>query len=245
MKKVARLAGWLLIATGTAACAADHHNPDGGRTFPPGRIQASDEFTSAILGVQWEWNHNPDDANWSLVEHPGFLRLRATRAADLLAARNTLTQVLLGPQARFTTRLRIGEMRDGQRAGLAMLQVQPNWIGVVQTAGVRRITWSSAGAQLEGPAVPPFLATSVRNLGDGKVETSISDVTSVLLRMTIADEQVSHEFSLDGGRTFSPLGQKVKLQFSGWKGARAALFSFSAADGDSGVADFDWMRVEP
>ena len=201
-----------------------HAMPDVGRSWPPVAIETSDEFTDSTLGLQWEWNHNPLDANWSLAARRGFLRLTATRATDLVAARNTLTQVLLGPATQVTTRMLVGEMRDGQRAGLAVLQVQPNWIGVVQAAGVRRITWSSAGAQLAGPL-----------LNGGALQ----------LRMKIADEQVAYEYSLDEGKTFAPLGERVKLRFSWWKGARPALFSFTTAAGEPGSALFDWLHVQP
>lgn len=199
-----------------------HAMPKVGRTWPPVAIQASDEFGSKTLQVQWEWNHNPLDSKWSLAARPGFLRLEASQASDLVAARNTLTQVLHGPATRITTRMDISGMRDGQRAGLAVLQVQPHWIGVVQTAGVRRITWSSAGALFAGPVV------------EGKF---------VELRLDIANEAARHEYSVDG-RNFRPLGNPAKLRFSWWKGARPALFSFNTGDG-AGHADFDWVRVEP
>jgi beta-xylosidase len=202
-----------------------HAMPDVGRAWPAVAIQASDEFTGATLGVQWEWNHNPLDSHWSLRAKPGFLRLTATRATDFVLARNTLTQILHGPATQVTVRMETGGMRDGQRAGLGILQVQPNWIGVVQVAGKRRITWSSAGAQLAGPQLAGDVAPQ--------------------FRLNIAAEQVSHEYSLDDGKTFQPLGDKVKLRFSWWKGARPALFSYSAGDGEAGVADFDWVHVAP
>ena len=34
------------------------------------RPQTSDDFNGAKLGPQWEWNHNPDDAHWSLSAGP-------------------------------------------------------------------------------------------------------------------------------------------------------------------------------
>jgi len=198
-----------------------HAAPDVGRT-PPVALQDSDEFAAPTLGVQWEWNHNPLDDHWSLRARPGFLRLTATQAGDFLLARNTLTQILQGPTMRVTTRLELGGLRDGQRAGLAVLQVQPNWIGVVQAAGTRRITWSSAGAQLAGPVIT----------GD-----------ALQLRLAIADESVSYEYSTDDGASFQPLGTSSKLRFSWWKGARPALFSFTTAGGEAGYADFDWVHV--
>nr|AIA94849.1 CAZy families GH62/GH43 protein [uncultured Opitutus sp.] len=49
-------------------------------------------FTAATLGLQWQWNHNPDNTKWSLTERAGHLRLRPTAATSFWTARNTLTQ---------------------------------------------------------------------------------------------------------------------------------------------------------
>ena len=199
-----------------------HAAPDVGRTWPPVAIQASDEFTTQKLGVQWEWNHNPLDANWSLAARPGFLRLTATRAVDFVAARNTLTQILQGPAMEVTVSMDLKGMRDGQRAGLGILQVQPNWIGVVRTAGMPYLTWSSAGALVRGPGIQG---------------------SSLVLRLRTENEMVSYEFSTDDGGSFTPWGDQVKLRFSWWKGARPALFSFNTGEGEPGYADFDWVHV--
>ena len=87
-------------STTTGQPVMSHAMPDVGRSWPEVTIQTLDKFDGEKLAVQWEWNHNPLDAKWSLATNPGFMRLRAVPATDFLAARNTLTQVLHGPTSR-------------------------------------------------------------------------------------------------------------------------------------------------
>ena len=57
------------------------------------RLPTDDMFRDYPLGMQWEWNHNPDNNNWSLFERPGWLRLKTSRHHQRLTqARNMLTQ---------------------------------------------------------------------------------------------------------------------------------------------------------
>ena len=59
---------------------------------------ASDEFAGPQLVLTWQWYHNPDNANWSLSERPGYLRLRTGRLSmGITDARKTLTQRTFGP----------------------------------------------------------------------------------------------------------------------------------------------------
>lgn len=208
--------------------------PDVGRVYPAVYPQTSDEFNGPRLAPQWEWNHNPVDGRWSLSARPGFLRLRATPAPDLVSARDTLTQLLQARDERITTRMAVGGMANGQRAGLAMFQVRPSWIGVVQRQGMRYITFSAGGSE--------SLGKSLGGAGAPRAHT----VRFVLLRMTVENGRVRYSYSLDRGRTYHRLGHRTRMRFSWWKAARPALFSYNIGPRGArpGVADFDWFRVK-
>jgi beta-xylosidase len=215
---------WPVIGAPPGQPVLSYAAPDVGRTFPAIYPQTSDEFNRRTLSPQWEWNHNPLDSHWSLTERPGFLRLQALPAPDLVSARNTLTQVLQGPSAQITTKLAVSGMVDGQRAGLAMFGRRPSWIGVVQNQGQRHLTFAVGGSETSGPVL---------------------DVGTVILRMQVAAEQARYSFSIDAGKTFQELGSPAPLFFSWWKAARPALFTFNSDPHASrtGLADFDWLRV--
>lgn len=56
---------------------------------PMAPYRRSDDFSGTSLLPIWQWNRVPVDGKWSLTERPGFLRLHALPATDLLAARRT------------------------------------------------------------------------------------------------------------------------------------------------------------
>jgi beta-xylosidase len=190
------------------------------------RPQTSDDFSTRALSPMWEWNHNPDGSRWSLHERPGFLRLHPSQAADLLHARNTLTETMQDESLEVTTRLDTAHMADGDRAGLSLFERSLSQIGVAGRQGARSLYFSTAGSETAGPALP-------------------NTKPIVQLRARVVADTVSYAYSLDDGRTFQPLGVPVKLVFSWWKGARPALFAFNPLATSKGFVDFDWMHYEP
>ena len=211
-----------------------HAVPDVGGGTPAVYPQTSDEFTGRELGPQWEWNHNPVDSNWSLTERPGFLRLKALPAPNLVSARNTLTQMLQERAVQITARMTFEGMADGQRAGLAMFGRLPSWVGVVQSQGVRHVTFAAGGVETAVEILGATEGRSSSGTGEGGA--------SLLLRMQVDDESVQYSYSADEGKTFRDIGTRARMMFSWWKAARPAVFTFNTGSA-GGRVDFDWVRA--
>jgi beta-xylosidase len=188
------------------------------------RPQTSDDFTDVKLGPQWEWNHNPDDAHWSLSARPGFLRLIPVQADGLLSARNTLTQCMQDNAFEFTVRMSLADMKNGVHAGLAMFEKSASGLEIAQSGSERRLSFFHLLDRTAGPIVsPPF----------------------VQLRVQVDGDQARYFFSLDDGRTFQQLGTATTIRFSWWKGSRPALFAYTTLPADPGAVDFDWVHYQP
>src|SRR5690606_7795840 len=85
-----------------------------------------------------------------LTERPGYLRLTTGHISkDFLSARNTITQRTFGPQSSAEIRLDISAMRDGDVAGLALLQKHYGYVAVKQQDGKRSLV--VVNAQEESP----------------------------------------------------------------------------------------------
>ena len=101
-----------------------------------GNIVMSDEFTRSAgqreLPLAWQWNHNPVRRCWSLAARSGYLRLAADRVvASLVEAPNSLTQRTFGPVCSGTVAVDVSGMKDGDCAGLAMLQRKYGYVGIM------------------------------------------------------------------------------------------------------------------
>jgi len=197
--------------------------PGNPRTTSQQRPQTSDDFGGLKLGPQWEWNHNPDDAHWSLSARPGYLRLIPMEASGLLSARNTLTQCMQDNAFEFTARLDLTEMKAGVHAGLAMFEKSASGVEVVQTGNERRLVFFHLQDEIAGPPV---------------FETMIQ------LRVHVVGDEARYSYSLDDGKTFNEIGDAAEIRFSWWKGSRPALFAYTTVAGDPGAIDFDWVNYQ-
>jgi len=190
------------------------------------RPQTSDEFSEKTLAPQWEWNHNPVDANWSLTARPGYLRLTPGYAADLFTARNTLTQMMQDESFEFTTRLDLRDMKDGDHAGLAMFEQAASGVEVVQSGDARSLDFFHAHDAITA-ATPLTVAV-------------------VQLRVHVDVDTATYFYSIDEGKTFQQIASPVRIGFSWWKGSRPSLFAYTTGqNSNSGHVDFDWAHYKP
>ncbi len=158
----------------------------------------------------WQWNHNPDDTKWSLKN--GRLRLQSMPAEQLMWARNTLTQRVIGPASVATVELYVQGMKDGDVAGLGNINVPCSWIGIVKEG-------KSLTLRCFEQLTNDTIDTPVE-LMDGKI----------WLRMVgnFDKDSAHYEWSLNG-TDFHEIGREMPLSYQliTFQGSRHALFAFN------------------
>lgn len=206
----------------------------GSKGLIPG-IVASDEFNrkrgEATLPLVWQWNHNPDNSLWSVTARKGFLRLTTGRIdTSFLMAKNTLTQRTIGPVCTGTTRLDVSKMKDGDFAGLGLLQKNYGLVGVRVNGSTKEIVMVNAtgGNPVEAKAIPLNQQTVFF-----KAECDFTNRKDV----------ASFFYSLDG-KTWQPVGTQLKMAYTlpHFMGYRFGLFNY-ATKTTGGSADFDFFRL--
>ena len=201
-------------------------NPsEGGEPHAP--YNRNENFDGKTLGRVWQWNHNPDDTKWSLKK--GHLRLQSMPANQLMWARNTLTQRVIGPTSVTTVELYVKGMKDGDVAGLGNINIPCSWIGVVKNGKTLTLRCFE---QLTNDTINVPI-----DLANGKLWLrSIGDYDN---------DQAQYAYSTDGV-TFQLLGRMMPLsyQLTTFQGSRHALFAFNVNGKQGGYAEFDNFTVQ-
>jgi beta-xylosidase len=224
--------GWPVL--GVNGKVPDTLNLPASKGLIPG-IVASDEFDrqpgDPALPLVWQWNHNPDNKLWSVTQRPGYLRLTTGRVdADFVSARNTLTQRTFGPECSGTTAVDVSNLKDGDFAGLALLQKNYGLVGVKSDGGTNFIVMvSAASSSLAEVERVPLTQTNVFL----KAECDFKNRA----------DKAHFFYSLDG-KSWNPIGSQLKMSYTlpHFMGYRFGLFNF-ATKAPGGYADFDYFRV--
>ena len=204
------------------------------KSLIPG-IVASDEFTrkkgEAPLPLVWQWNHNPDNKLWSLSARKGYLRLTTGRTdTSFLLAKNSLTQRTIGPVCTGVTSLDVSNMKEGDFAGLALLQKNYGLLGVRSEGGKKFIVMINAGTgkPVEAQTVPLDQKTVFF-----KAECDFTN----------RKDTANFFYSLNG-KTWMPIGTQLKMSYTlpHFMGYRFTLFNY-ATKNVGGFVDFDFFHI--
>src|SRR5450759_4328332 len=204
------------------------------KSLIPGIVN-SDEFSrkksEPALPLVWQWNHNPDNSRWSVTERKGFLRLKTGRIdSSFLLARNSLTQRTIGPVCAGITSLDLSNMKDGDFAGLGLLQKNYGLAGVKINGNSKTIVMINAGTgKPEEVASIPLNQQTIFF----KAECNFTD----------KKDTANFFYSLDGNN-WTALGTPLKMAYTipQFIGYRFALFNY-ATKNTGGFADFDYFHI--
>jgi len=221
--------GWPEPATGTNKAPASLDLPES--PLPGYGMVTSDDFDSEDLALEWQFNHNPDNKNWSLTANPGHYRITTGRTdSRIVTAKNTLTQRTFGPKCSGRTLVDGSGMKDGDIAGLVALQDDKGFVGLAKESGSYKVVMYSGDKSGESQKASAPISGS-------KVYLRV-DFDLPLDRGT-----ASFYYSTDGSN-WTKIGDNVSLSFSlgMFVGYRFGLFNYATKTA-GGYADFDWFKI--
>lgn len=214
--------------------------------MPEYAVAQSDDFSSDRLGLQWQWQANPDETNYSLKENPGHLRLFCKKNVQKIGGKarenllwyapNVLTQIPQKSCFTVTAKIKLAGKNPGDFGGIGMLGHDYGYIGLYRSR--------------EGQEIRCYHGVVTEKELSGNAEEmcilrqpSVKD--ELWLRLCVrADKTYEFSYSVNG-RHFIESGQRFKLSRGTWTGAKLCIWACARENGDSqGYCDFEFVNIE-
>ncbi len=203
--------------------------------YPIVTVQESDEFNSASLGLQWQWQANPQ-SGWAFPTSEGILKMFCMQQPDSIKnywmLPNILAQKLPAEEFSAVTKLSFHPKNINDRTGLIMFGMDYAFISVVKKDSGIFLTYNECINAMGGKP---------------EKETIITKLTGddIYLKAVISkNAQVSFGYSRSG-MIYTVIPATFTAKPGKWVGAKIGLFSTSTGKtNDTGYSDIDWFRIE-
>ena len=209
-----------------------YRKPHAGKVYPKATPPDSDEFTGTHIGLQWQWQANPQP-HWAFL-YQGHLRMYAAMVPDSLDNYWELPALLMQkfPAASFTAtaKLRFHPKLMGEKAGLIVFGADYGYISIEKKQEGNQISFTHCAKADKGGK------ESVK-------EEALLKGNEVYLRVSVKEGGIcTFSYSEDGIR-FTASGSFMARP-GRWVGAKMGLFcTGTTKTNDAGYADIDWFRV--
>jgi len=234
--------GWPVMGTdsdgdGTGEPVLTWKKPDVGGVFPKMTPADSDEFDGDTLGLQWQWQANPNPAWFAKVRGTDYLRLFAVPLpapeANFWQVPNLLLQKFPAPDFTATAKVRLVPEQQNIRGGLVVFGDDYSALEL---------------AVKEGTKILRLIVCMQAETGsrEGLAAEIPIQTDTLILRVQVSSPNALCQFSYSlDGKEFVPAGRPFPAKPGRWVGAKVGLYCVSQAGSRAGgYLDVDWFRVE-
>ncbi|TQI69311.1 beta-xylosidase [Gramella sp. Hel_I_59] len=215
-----------------------HEKPNVGKDYPIVTPRESTEFEADSLGLQWQWQANPQVVWHAKLPGKDYLRLFSIKVQDdyqnLWMTPNLLLQKFPAPDFTVTTKLKLfpQEADKGKSAGLIIMGMDYATLTLTHDAEGYIIKQTEAINAIDG-------AEEIRIIEE-RIATN-----EVIFRVEVSAPDAMCQFSYsENGKDFTKVGKPFKAQPGKWIGAKVGLFSVSTQESKrGGYADVEYFRI--
>ena len=207
--------------------------PDVGAVYGKTSPQESDEFDQQQLGLQWQWQANPQQ-NWSYL-YQGALRMFSQKIADSVKNYWSVPSVLLQkfPAEKFkaTTKITFHPNLNNEKIGLIIMGMDYAYISLTK--------------KQYGIYVSYTVCTNA-NKDNKEQEQIITKLNgnSVFFTVEVKEGAVCNFSYSEDNKNFILIDGSFIAKAGRWIGAKLGYFcSRMDQTNDAGFADIDWFRI--
>ncbi|WP_394153764.1 family 43 glycosylhydrolase [Vibrio maritimus] len=213
--------------------------------YPIDAPKTDDDFSNAKLGHQWEWNHDPRDSHWEIVEDLNVLRLHASK---ILPNANNV-----GPTTNQWTNTEGDDSVFWRACNTISQRVMGNTAGLAETKiNLRGMKPNQLGGFVRFGGVSHLIGIKVNQDGEKRLffmdklgNTTLGEVYNedcIYFRTENFGTSSYFQYSRDG-EIYQDFGPEFKLEFGNWTGDRLGFFTWNENQ-DDGYIDIEWFRYD-
>ncbi len=192
----------------------------------PSFIPTSDDFRQSI-GLQWQWQANPDSAWYSLLR-PG-LRLYAAPADSLFHAGQFLSQLMQAYDFDLDIQMHT-HLMAGDRAGIGMMGYPYHYVSVAEG----RLCLVRGDILELGRSIPEQVTETA-------LKTIPLAASSIRLRLSVRQGNMTFLYA-NAEENWQQIGQSCPLSPGGWTGARPGICCWNSRGRWGGWTDVKYVR---
>ncbi|WGQ10353.1 glycoside hydrolase 43 family protein [Pedobacter gandavensis] len=245
--------------TGIGTPVLEYKKPAVAKVYPITTPAESDEFNENRMGLQWQWQANPE-ATWAFM-NPGKGSLRLFTQAgpeemnnywevpNLLLQKFPAEEFMATAKITFNASVKLEE----EKVGLIIMGRSYANLALKSNKGVLSLVYTNCmdaakGKREQEIKIADWKEVLAKEKIKGNFVPPISHVQAedVYLRVQVKEGAVcTFSYSLDG-KDFKAIPGSFQAEEGQWIGAKMGLFAVKKGkSNDSGYVDLDWFRVEP
>ena len=227
-----------------------YKKPNVGKSYPIETPAESDEFNSAVLGLQWQWHANPGQA-WGFTSPYSYLRLYAQYYPDdyvnMWDIPNLLLQKLTAPELTATVKMNVTLRNDGDEVGLIMMGLDYSYISVTKKGKdylLKQISCKDAERKTSEKILTEEILKNPNKKERYNYQTLLEDL-EIYFQVIVKDGAICRFCYSSDGKNFQPFGEQFNARQGKWIGAKTGVFILNKTSGsERSWVDLDWFRVE-
>ncbi|MEQ8472234.1 MAG: glycoside hydrolase 43 family protein [Marinoscillum sp.] len=196
----------------------------------------SDEFNKGLLGLQWQWNANPQPGWYSTDHSKGNLTLYSMptpdKSTNLWMQPNLLLQKFPAPSFTNTLKLDASHLKIGETGGLVIFGLD------YATLSVTKIS--------EGYEIQQTQCFDADKNFPELVNENVKSSGPVFYLKSVVQEGGKTQFMFsEDGKDYTKIGKEFTAREGKWVGAKSGIFCVREKEtGINGHLLIDWFRVE-
>ncbi|MCX2838229.1 glycoside hydrolase 43 family protein [Salinimicrobium sp. MT39] len=221
---------------GTGEPVMSFRKPNVGKIYPIQTPKDSDEFSGNDIGLQWQWQANPN-ATWAFANPAKdqlrfYTQLLPEAAKNLWDSPGLLLQKFPAEEFTSTTKLTFNPNKnlENEKAGLIVMGRSYAYVALESRKDGIYVVYAEAEKADEG------------NLEQKEQLKKLSANTAFLRVEVDKKAQCTFSYSEDG-KKYIEIDEDFSAREGKWVGAKIGIFATKEQKtNDSGYADFDWFR---